>query len=89
MLFQTSNWCSYIRTGDSRDVGAPLELWDSENREESERAIWFKEFCKVHIFWEGHRILGNLPLTFDCMYCSQKKGEDFAKFCGLLRIYEL
>ena len=31
----------------------------------------------------------NLPLTFDCMYCSQKKGEDFAKFCGLLRIYEL
>ena len=31
----------------------------------------------------------NLPLTFDCMYCSQKKGEDFARFCGLLRIYEL
>ena len=23
------------------------------------------------------------------MYCSQKQGEDFAKFCGLLRIYEL
>ena len=31
----------------------------------------------------------NLPLTFDCMYCSQKLVEDFAKFCGLLRIYEL
>ena len=27
---------------------------------------------KVHIFWEGHKILRNLPLTFDCMYCSQK-----------------
>ena len=27
--------------------------------------------------------------TFDCMYCSQKLGEDFVKFCGLLRIYEL
>ena len=27
---------------------------------------------KVHIFWEGHIILRNLPLTFDCMYCSQK-----------------
>ena len=28
---------------------------------------------------------------FGCtlMYCSQKLGEDFAKFCGLLRIYEL
>ena len=23
------------------------------------------------------------------MYCSQKLGEDFAKFCGLLRVYEL
>ena len=31
----------------------------------------------------------NLPITFDCMYCSQKLGEDFAKFCDLLRIYEL
>ena len=27
---------------------------------------------KVHIFWEGHKILRNLHLTFDCMYCSQK-----------------
>ena len=31
----------------------------------------------------------NLHLSFDCMYCSQKVGEDFAKFCGLLRIHEL
>ena len=44
---------------------------------------------KLHIFWEGHKILQNLQLTFDCMYCSQKLGEDLAKFCGLLRIYEL
>ena len=44
---------------------------------------------KVHIFWEGHKILQNLHLTFDSMYCSQKLGEDFEKFCGLLRIYEL
>ena len=44
---------------------------------------------KVHIFWEGYKILRNLPLTFDCIYCSQKLAEDFAKFCGLLRIYEL
>ena len=41
------------------------------------------------MFWEGHKILRNLHLTFDCMYCSQKLGEDFVKFCGLLRIYEL
>ena len=43
----------------------------------------------IHIFWEGHKILRNLHLTFVCMYCRQRKGGGFAKFCGLLRIYEL
>ena len=27
---------------------------------------------KVHIFWEGHKILRNLPLTFDYSTYSQK-----------------
>ena len=31
----------------------------------------------------------NLHLTFDWHYIGQKKGEDFAKFLDLLRIYEL
>ena len=44
---------------------------------------------KVHIFWEGHKILPNLYLTFDYSTYSQKLGEDLAKFSGLLRIYEL
>ena len=35
------------------------------------------------------KILRNLPLTFDCSTYSQKLGVDFAKCCGLLRIYEL
>ena len=26
----------------------------------------------IYLFWEGNIILRNLPLTFDCMYCSQK-----------------
>ena len=52
--------------------------------------IWSKNIDgKVHIFWEGHKILRNLHLTFVYMYYRQKKGEDFAKFCGLLWIYEL
>ena len=42
---------------------------------------------KVHIFWEGHRISQNHHLTFDYSTCSQKLGEDFAKFCGLIRTY--
>ena len=28
-------------------------------------------------------------LILSVMYCRQKQGGDFAKFCGLLRIYEL
>ena len=44
---------------------------------------------KVHIFWEGHTILRNLGQLFDWQYIGQKIGGDFAKFCGLLKIYEL
>ena len=46
-------------------------------------------FGKVHIFWEGHKILRNLHLTFVYNTYRQKEGGDFAKFCGFLRIYGL
>ena len=48
-----------------------------------------RTFVKVHIFWESHKILQNIHLAFDWHYTGQKQGGDFAKFCGLLRIYEL
>ena len=48
-----------------------------------------KLYTEKDMHGKGHKILRNLPLTFDRMHCSQKLGEDFAKFCGLLRIYEL
>ena len=52
--------------------------------------FWYRIITlKVHIFWEGYKILRNLPLTFDCSTYSQKLGEDFAKFCSLLRKDEL
>ena len=44
---------------------------------------------KVHIFWEGHKILQNLHQLFVPCTASLIVGGDFAKFCGLLRIYEL
>ena len=31
----------------------------------------------------------NLDLPFDWHYIGQKEGRDFAKFCGLRRLYEL
>ena len=46
-------------------------------------------FVKVHIFWEGHKILQNLHQLFDWQYIGQIIGGDLAKFCGILRIYEL
>jgi hypothetical protein len=44
---------------------------------------------KVHICWESPKILRDLHLTFVLCSASQKLGENLAKFCGLLRIYEL
>ena len=44
---------------------------------------------KVHIFWEGHKILQNLHRSFVLHTASQIIGGDFAKLCGLIRIYEL
>ena len=46
------------------------------------------KYVKVHIFWEGHKILRNLHQLFVLCTASQIIGGDFAKFCGLLRIYE-
>ena len=46
-------------------------------------------FVKVRIFWEGHKLLKNLHLNFVYSTYRQKKGEDFSKFCGLLRKAEL
>ena len=44
---------------------------------------------KVHMFWEGQKILRNLHQLFVLCTASQIIGGDFAKFCGLLRIYDL
>ena len=40
-------------------------------------------------FWEDHKILQNLHLTFDWHYMGQKYGGDFGKLCDLFRVYEL
>ena len=45
----------------------------------------YTSILKIHIFWEGHKILRNLHLTF----VPRSASGDFSKFCGLLRIYEL
>ena len=44
---------------------------------------------KFIYFEKATKFLQNLHLTFDYSTYSQKLGEDFAKFCGLLRIYVL
>ena len=51
--------------------------------------IPFVWLCKVHIFWEGHKILRNLYRRLVLCSANQIYGEDFVKFCGFLRIYEL
>ena len=48
----------------------------------------FLLFCKVHIIWEGHKILQNLDRRFVLCSNGQIYGGDFAKFCGFLRLYD-
>ena len=55
----------------------------------SDPFIIYDQFGKVRIFWEGHKILLNLHLNFVLCSASQKYGEDFVRFCGLLSTYEL
>ena len=47
------------------------------------------EVSKVHILWEGHKILRNLHHRFVLCSNGQIYSGDVAKFCGLLKIYEL
>ena len=47
------------------------------------------ENIKVHIFWEGHKILRNLRRRFFLCSNGQIYRGHFANFCDLLKIYEL
>ena len=49
----------------------------------------FQLHFKVHIFWEGHKILRNLHRRFVLCSANQIYGGDFANWCDLLKIYEL
>ena len=56
--------------------------------------IWKRKMNQWHCFkvlivWEAHKMLRNLHRRFDWHYIGQIYGGDFAKFYGLLRIYEL
>ena len=58
-------------------------------RSKTSHFFWNKLPNKVHKFWEGHNILQKLNCRFVLCSNGQIYGGDFAKFCGLLRIYEL
>ena len=82
-----SNFCQNMRHTKGHDLH---EFWHYENWK------WtIQTHCniivtsKVHIFWEGHKILWNLHRRFVLCCNGQIYGGYFAKFCGLLRIYEL
>ena len=61
---------------------------------EFERTLYVKkalQFFQIKFIYseKATKFCEIFPLTFDYSTYSQKLGEDFAKFCGLLRIYEL
>ena len=73
-----------------------LMIFYSFERPHNESIVFLKSHlkkryfvAKVHTFWEGHKILQNLHQKFALCCVSQIYSGYFAKFCGLLRIYEL
>ena len=77
-VFRTSNCLALmVVRGPRRFPPAPSSTPSKENS------------CKVHTFWEGHKVLQNLHRRFVLSSNGQMYGGDFIKYCGLLRIYEL
>ena len=102
-FFNFSQVCFYFvfnRNKSKKKITKPLAVFIKKikiNRNQKNYYVKFKDtvvkdnsvFSKVHIFWEGHKILRNLHRRFVLCSNGQIYGGDFAKFCGLLRIYEL
>ena len=51
-----------------------------KRRPEKDNSKFSTTLDKVHIFWEGHKILRNLHQLFDWQYIGQIIGRDFVKF---------
>ena len=83
-LWQKLNWTNFNLEWKLCSMTTPTYLY---------KVIVYKSrgelfLIKVYIFCEGHNILRNLHRTF-VLCASQFYIEDFEKFCGLIRIYEL
>ena len=92
------DWMSFIKMNGTIQANCPYRgtppFWGGmlmNARGELPSGWWNLEAdapFKVHLFWEGHKVLRNLHLTFDWHYVGQNWCGDSAKFCGLLRTYE-
>ena len=51
--------------------------------------VKFYTVCKVHILWEGHKILKKNSTCFDVYYVTSKQVGDFFKICDLFKKTEL
>ena len=100
-LMHSGHFCVNLSKNKTEDF-SPLNLWNMIQFQKKMYNIHMlylvivscnnyltSSSCKVHIFWEGHKILRNLHLRFDGYYLGQVYGGNFGKICGLLRIYEL
>ena len=87
---------SFQRPRSQSSLTQPL-LKDSQHTFEGKFLIFWNKILGIfparlkfiNVFWEGHKFLRNLHRRFVlCSNCQIYDG-DFAKFYGLLRIYEL
>ena len=79
-------FCFWIFCADSKKILYTVNLWIKKNLAlcvQLESPDLLCEVSKVHIFWEGHKILRKCSPYF----CQSKVSR--GKFCGLLRIWTL
>ena len=73
---EVQNWILFKQLSAIHKPRRLKGIWGLDQNEFSELNLPFdpcpKSFDKIHIFWEGHKILRNLHPSFDIMYCSQK-----------------
>ena len=69
-------------------ISANYLLWINQNKIHLLSPVGAK-IDKVHILWEGHKILWNIHCRFVLCSASQIYGGDFTKFIGVIKIYEL
>ena len=76
-VYQNSLKSSHVNGEDGWEISI---FWEQSDFSKTKILTQTTQIFKVHIFWEGHKILHNLHLRFDHYYIEQIYSGDFTNF---------